>query len=172
MILGPDCRTAALNSRLAARLIGRTPIGKARTTIKKSVTPQGKSAAKSCQSPLLYRQSPLEFPGSPGPDSTGHLKPGLPIWTLECDVYDIVPSNCDNYDEVQPREAFPFLINGALYIKRERTRSRRRPVQLACFGLACFAAPRLTTPLPCRRCPSPSRPRRLAGGLFIGLFGR
>ena len=156
MVLGPDCRMAALNSRLAAR--------QSAPPLKKSVTPQGKSPAKSCQSPLLCRQSPLEFPDSP--DSTGYLKPGLPIWTLECAVYDIVSSNCDNYDEVQPREAFPFLINDILDINPERTSSRRRPVQFACFRLACFAAPRLTTPLPCRRCPSPFRPRRLAGGLF------
>ena len=93
----------------------RTTIGKVRTTIKKkSVTPQGKSGAKSCQSPLLCRQSPLEFPDST--DSTGHLKPVLPIWTLECDAYGTVPSNCDHYDEVQPREAFPFLINDILDI--------------------------------------------------------
>lgn len=149
----------------------RTTVGKVRTTIKKVRYPTGKVPGQIVpKSPsvgasvLLYRQSPLEFPDSP--DSTGHLKPGLPIWTLECDVYDTVSSNCDNYDEVQPREAFPFLINDILDINPERTSSRRRPVQLACFRLACFAAPRLTTPLPCRRCPSPFRPRRLAGGLF------
>ena len=31
-------------------------------------------------------------------------------------MYDSVISSCDNYDEVQPREAFPFLINDILYI--------------------------------------------------------
>ena len=81
----------------------RTTVGKVRTTIKKVRYPTGKVPGQIVpKSPsvgasvLLYRQSPLEFPDSP--DSTGHLKPGLPIWTLECDVYDTVSSNCDNYD--------------------------------------------------------------------------
>ena len=72
---------------------------------------------------LLYRQSPLEFPDSP--DSTGHLKPGLPIGHLKPFFFYIDKKN-ENFVSLGSREAFPFPIDGILDIHQERTSSRRR----------------------------------------------
>ena len=108
---------------------GRTPTGKARTQI-------GQSPLRwVLQSPSIQVQSPLEFPDSP--DSTGHLKPGLPIRTLEAMFFYIDKKNW-NFASPGSREAFPFPINGILDLKQERTSSRPRQASGACLLQACL----------------------------------
>ena len=64
---------------------------------------------------LLYRQSPLEFPDSP--DSTGHLKPGLPIGHLK-PFFSYIDKKNENFVSLGSREAFPFPINDILDLNK------------------------------------------------------
>ena len=87
----------------------------------------------------VYRQSPLEFPDSP--DSTGHLKPGLPIWTLEA-MFFLYRQKKLELCVTRFERSVPF--SDKRYI-RSKTRTHelsptpRNAAELACFRLACCA---------------------------------